>query len=356
MVGIQRTRVDVVLGDVRGRLAPESQLVPVARVVADARAHVQVLVPRLRDHRQRRDARGRVRARAPVAAHRPGRALVEHRVRQRDAVVARDEERAQETLAVRQVGGVAHHLVGVEFLDLAEAELAHAVDLGGDHHIGGGPLGIGGLVEALVLVAHHVVPLAQELEVAAGHEAQRTDLVLVLLLAHLRDAVRVLVEDGVVGGQESEAELHRESVLLVDDLGGGQRLVGEIRQHVGIGLQGLRRGLRFRRQVGFDRLGGNDRRERHRDERREQAPGAGPEIRAVRRHGFDASGDPHVRGSTSKIRMNSRATSRDPSRSTGSPRRCGCRSCRRDSPRGTGPRPSRGAAAAPLRRARGRTR
>ena len=130
---------------------------------------------------------------------------------------------------MRQVRRIAHHLVGMEFLDLADAELADTIDLGGDHHIGGGPLGVARLVEALVLVAHHVVPLAQELEVAARHESQRTDFILVVLLADLRHAVIVLVEHGVVGGQKCEAELHRKTVLLIDDLGRGQGLVGEIR-------------------------------------------------------------------------------------------------------------------------------
>ena len=77
-----------------------------------------------------------------------------------------------------------------------------------DAEIRGRPVRIAGLVgEALVLVAQHVIPLAEQHEMAARHQPQGTGLERVLLVADLLLLAASWSKARVVGGHDHQAEL-----------------------------------------------------------------------------------------------------------------------------------------------------
>ena len=133
---------------------------------------------------------------------------------------------------VRQVRGVTDHFVGERFLDLAERQCAQVRPQDRcNAEIGGVPVVGGGLVKTLVLVAQHVVPRAEQLEVPTRGETQRARLEGVFLVADLCLAVGILVEARVVHRHHDKAELDREAVVLVLVLRGCERLVRNDARH-----------------------------------------------------------------------------------------------------------------------------
>ena len=176
---------------------------------------------------------------------------------------------------MRQVRGIAHHLVRVGLLHLADRERAEVPYVGGHAQIGGRPVRIAGLVgETLVLVARHVVPFAEQREMAARHQPQRPGLERVLLVADLLPAGCVLVESRVVRGHHHQAELGRKAILLVGDF---HRVQQPLQAEVGQDEEsrGLRVRFRTRRQVRLDRLRGGHARDGARQHRGDETMAQG---------------------------------------------------------------------------------
>ena len=273
--------VDVQVGHVRCGLAAVAQAVlRVGAVVPAADRQVKeptaVLRPegnpgQSRGHRGSA-ARERLVAQPRIVrpADRPRRAIVEDRVGQLDSRVPGAEERTEDTLVMRQIRGVPHHLVGVALLLLADRELADVrSELGRQVRIRDVEVSVSGLVrEALVLGAQLVVELREQVEVATEHEAKRPQLDLVVLLADLRDARRVLVEPGVVE-EHRQSEFQLEAVLLVFDPRRREEPVGQVREGVIgrnlVALQELRWNVRFLRLSCGRRCRGSENSDRQQD-------------------------------------------------------------------------------------------
>jgi hypothetical protein len=173
----------------------------------------------------------RVAGRPPVVepAERPPEPVVEGGVVEAQADLPGDEERAQDALELRQVRGVADHLVGERLLLPADRELAERrADRDLDPEVRDPP-GVRRLrIEALVLEGEEVLPGILELDRAAKDHPRRPQVPVVVLAAHLVDARRVLLEVRVVA-DEDEPEVEREGlrgearelVELLRDVGNG---------------------------------------------------------------------------------------------------------------------------------------
>ena len=111
-----------------------------------------------------------------------------------DPGVPRNEEWAQYALAVRQVGGVADHLVGEGFLDLANGHPGAFTDREGDRHVGQLPVVLRVGVEAFVLATELVIDPVGAAERAQDLDAEAPPLGGTLLLADLGHAVVILGE------------------------------------------------------------------------------------------------------------------------------------------------------------------
>src|SRR5262249_31052136 len=149
-----------------------------------------------------------------------------------------------------------NHLVDERLLLLAELQRGEVAQALRGPEVGEVPEGVARLaIEAVVFAADHVIPGAEKMDLAAEHEAAGPQIPAAVLLAHLREAVRVLLESRVVA-DEAEAPVKREELRL--DLDGVEPLVGDLGNDPALVLRpdlGLPGG-----EVGLGRLGEEGRR------------------------------------------------------------------------------------------------